>query len=545
MIFLGSATVNKQLQATNLLCVQRAKELLYDAQTQGITICLDGWSKKGLTASYLGISACFYDRKRNKPLHIMLSLDQLQHPYTGENLRTCLHACLEKWALPAEKILLIVSDSGANIVKAIRLLQEEEQEKRRVSEDAESDEENDPFGNTSIANSTTTASTVANESERDDEANNDDDDDEEEEDEEYNAVELPKDVPYKRLPCMVHSLQLVVKQGISHNSVSNLITKAKTVVSTLRRSSLAMEKLVASCGKVVVADCITRWNSTYYLCKRLVEIRQAVGEALNAIGADGLLASEWNRLEDLIALLEPFTVQTKILQTDSMSLSTAVPSLLELECHLQQGTTLVAVRKAMREKFKDKFDCVLNTENPSFIPHPAAACLLDPTLATILLKVSTPRVQSLMEIGKHYILQHQEPAQPTTAEDSNNSRDLCPPSLKKFKFLSSQFTPSAMHTVRGSNSNMVNNNDQLDRYLMEVGELSYAPEPFEFWKSRLTVYNRLVPLAMNLLSAPATQAYVERVFSLCGYLTAGRQNRMGKNLQMRAFLKMNKCLLDD
>jgi len=41
------------------------------------------------------------------------------------------------------------------------------------------------------------------------------------------------------------------------------------------------------------------------------------------------------------------------------------------------------------------------------------------------------------------------------------------------------------------------------------------------------------------MAAPASQAYVEGIFSLCGQLTGGRRNRMTKSLVMRAFLKLN------
>ena len=39
--------------------------------------------------------------------------------------------------------------------------------------------------------------------------------------------------------------------------------------------------------------------------------------------------------------------------------------------------------------------------------------------------------------------------------------------------------------------------------------------------------------AENLVTAPASQTYVERVFSLCGLLTTGCRNRLSKNLEMR------------
>jgi len=61
----------------------------------------------------------------------------------------------------------------------------------------------------------------------------------------------------------------------------------------------------------------------------------------------------------------------------------------------------------------------------------------------------------------------------------------------------------------------------------------------DFWSSRRAVYSCIFPLAEDLLSAPTSQAYVERVFSLCALLTAEGRNRMNKALEMRAFLKLN------
>jgi len=41
------------------------------------------------------------------------------------------------------------------------------------------------------------------------------------------------------------------------------------------------------------------------------------------------------------------------------------------------------------------------------------------------------------------------------------------------------------------------------------------------------------------VTAPASEAYVERVFSVCGELTAGKRNRLTKSLEKRIMLKMN------
>ena len=119
---------------------QKMQRLLQDRMTSGvaklkdrlstsrkITICLDGWTKKGLSSSYLGISACFFDTVSDKPMHALLNLDQIQHPHSGEKLCKCVQECLEKWEIPTERVIQVVSDNGSNMVKAIRLLREEAQ----------------------------------------------------------------------------------------------------------------------------------------------------------------------------------------------------------------------------------------------------------------------------------------------------------------------------------------------------------------------------------------------------------------------------------
>jgi len=62
----------------------------------------------------------------------------------------------------------------------------------------------------------------------------------------------------------------------------------------------------------------------------------------------------------------------------------------------------------------------------------------------------------------------------------------------------------------------------------------------DFWIVNEMKYPLLAALAQDLLSAPASEAYVECVFSVCGELTAGKRNRLMKGLEKRIFLKMNK-----
>ena len=53
---------------------------------QHVSLCADIWSKKGLTSSYLGITAHFFGRKDHRKHHIVLAVRKFAHPHTGEHV---------------------------------------------------------------------------------------------------------------------------------------------------------------------------------------------------------------------------------------------------------------------------------------------------------------------------------------------------------------------------------------------------------------------------------------------------------------------------
>jgi len=77
----------------------------------------------------------------------------------------------------------------------------------------------------------------------------------------------------------------------------------------------------------------------------------------------------------------------------------------------------------------------------------------------------------------------------------------------------------------------------LVQYTMDLPSRA-EQTPAEFWWQR--DYGSVIPLvALDLISAPASQAFVERLFSVCGTLATGRRNGMRKSLRMRSWLKVN------
>jgi len=93
--------------------VSKLKEVV--GRARQITVCLDEWTKKGHSLSFLGVSACFYDPVDSVTRHIVMRIKQIQHPHTGEMLKEAVMETLTEWNIDRSKVLLLVTDNGANV----------------------------------------------------------------------------------------------------------------------------------------------------------------------------------------------------------------------------------------------------------------------------------------------------------------------------------------------------------------------------------------------------------------------------------------------
>jgi len=113
------------------------------------------------------------------------------------------------------------------------------------------------------------------------------------------------------------------------------------------------------------------------------------------------LVSEWVRLGEVCQLLKPFAEQTDKLQSNCKSLSYDIPALMELEYHLLSCTIAKAVTKVMLDDLTSRFRCIRDPWSPDFMALPAARCLLDPSVASVL---TTDDMKCLLEAAKEFIL---------------------------------------------------------------------------------------------------------------------------------------------
>jgi hypothetical protein len=138
------------------------------------------------------------------------------------------------------------------------------------------------------------------------------------------------------------------------------------------------------------------------------------------------------------------------------------------------------------------------------------------------------------------------PLSPTNCIESGGNQvtaeaDTLPPALKRFKYLTNKMMSSS-DTFSSTQPAAASIQGQIDNYLCELQQSPDENNAITFWSKRHASYSLLAELAEDLLTAPASQAFVERIFSLCGWFTTGRSNQLIKNLEMRVFFKLNRHL---
>ena len=124
-----------------------------------------------------------------------------------------------------------------------------------------------------------------------------------------------------------------------------------------------------------------------------------------------------------------------------------------------------------------------------------------------------------------------------STEANAESLDRCgsPQTQKRFKFLAKM--------VSESNTSSTSLEVELAQYMVELSSIQHDVVASEYWLSRQNLYINLSRLALDLTSVSVSQAYGERVFSVCGDLTARKKKKSSAHLERRVFLKMNTKLL--
>ena len=129
---------------------------------------------------------------------------------------------------------------------------------------------------------------------------------------------------WESLRCNAHCLQLCLKAGLSSNGISRLLGASRKLVGHFRHSVVATEELkrrqtqMEIGSKKLIQDCPTRWNSSFYMLERIVEIHWPIAAVLSDESVTkrsdrslDLRSEQWALAEELVKVLRPFEVTTE------------------------------------------------------------------------------------------------------------------------------------------------------------------------------------------------------------------------------------------
>uniref|UniRef100_A0A671P1N0 BED-type domain-containing protein n=1 Tax=Sinocyclocheilus anshuiensis TaxID=1608454 RepID=A0A671P1N0_9TELE len=187
-----------------------------------------------------------------------------------------------------------------------------------------------------------------------------------------NMAKAMTDSEIMSLPCMAHSLQLAVNEGIlSQRSVTELASMCRKIVGHFKHSQLASSRLQSIQSQMdlppkrLKQDVNTRWNSTFYMMQSLLEQKRA----LAAYAADyelpvTLTAQQWTLMEkdasaaDIIPLLETLKRLLSKEADSDHGVKTMKKALLEAVQKQFRNTTsnhMCCIATVLDPRYKDKF----------------------------------------------------------------------------------------------------------------------------------------------------------------------------------------------
>lgn len=211
---------------------------------------------------------------------------------------------------------------------------------------------------------------------------------------------------------------------------------------------------------------------------------------------------------------------------------------------------------ALSKSLSKRFRFVRDATSPDFMALPSAATLLDLRHNWILL---LPANAALFTAAKKYVLDKlNEMAGNTrsvtvevhTDGTGNEADEDSEPSPKRFKCLAA-LAANVMAQVQRANQGGHDEQPVELEFTTYIHSLLHGDQkrPREnadiiaLWNMKKNCLPTLASFAVEILSLPCSEAYVERLFSTCGLLTNGRRNKMSKSLEKRVFLKHNLPLL--
>lgn len=345
----------------------------------------------------------------------------------------------------------------------------------------------------------------------------------------------------KHIPCYAHTLNLIVKSGIT--PINYIIEKCKIIVQHFKKSSHALNKLHETQRQMslpelkLIQDVPTRWNSTYEMLRRLLANKDPVLATLALLQFEEVAVSnyEWKIIEHAINILDIFDEVTKELSAEKcVTISKAMILSRNLVDYMKEQTNipdLLAEMKEVCEKLLKEIGDRLILKEHDFLPE---ASLLDPRFK----KPAFKNVKKFDTVHAALVakIQSQVTMEMDQSPSSAQPQIASLPSSSKIWAKFDKETDASTATNQSPKATAI---VEMDKYLSE-SLLPRLSDPLQWWDQRKLIYPHLYKLAMARLCIPGSAVPCERIFSKAGQVMTEKRNRLVTNkLSKLLFVQFN------
>lgn len=360
-----------------------------------------------------------------------------------------------------------------------------------------------------------------------------------------NAANIKKTVQehlkLRYLGCFAHTLNLIAQDSIK--PLEPLILKVKDIVAYFRRSAVAKSKLDAyqrqnnQIPKKLIQAVSTRWNSVYYMCERLLELKEQVRASLAALGKEDLAVlsnEDFDTLSQLLKILAPLEMATRAISGEAY---VTLSSVIIINNCLQSSyaslkkqsfsNSLIAVLNGIITGLNERFK---NLESSNTL---LVSTFLDPRYKNVGFSNNQVGVEvnnKVTNLLAHYIEQHQELETGNLQQQQQETPEVNQ-LWEHFDRKAATFQPSGTFKSRAI--------IELQRYVEEP-LLARNSDPLKWWKSQAYNYPNLSQIVLEKFGTVATSVPCERIFSKAGQLISDRRSRMTSDkVKQIMFLNQN------
>jgi len=350
---------------------------------------------------------------------------------------------------------------------------------------------------------------------------------------------------WRHLSCFAHSLNLVVQSSLQE--INGTREKVKSIVEYFKRSTVASEKLNQmqqqlgySPVRSMIQDVVTRWNSTFFMFQRFLELKTPLLSALADLNHNNdLTSNDWEIITkscDILKRFNEITIEMSSEKSVTISKTVLFSQALCNYCNkLNSQYQTIPEIKNFIQKLSEQVDKKFKQAEKQILL--AEATFLDPRFKRYGFQNNfafQDTKRSIINKGKLILSQQQQ----------NNTLPV--PAFSEPMDVEMNKEDSIWNEFDMEVSDIIQSRDptaliisEIDKYLQEP-LIPRTEDPLKWWNENKNIYSTLFEIMKRRLCIQASSVPSERVFSKGGQIVTEKRSRLtSKRVEQIIFLNCN------